>query len=86
MLATTEGHILTAAVTGPMTHIEAHGGLEQVVQALRLGYERVFAAAGQAIAPVGCVHLGLSGIDDLECVKPIYRTAMLTSSETVHLS
>ena len=86
VLATTGGHILAAAVTGPMTHIETRGGFEQVAQALRQGYERVFAAAGQPIAPVGCVHVGLSGVNDPKLVRPIYQTKMLTSSGDAHIA
>jgi hypothetical protein len=85
VLATAEGEILAAAVTGPVTHVETRDGLEQVVQVLRQGYEHVFAAAGRPIAPLSCVHLGLSGVNDPELLKAIYQTEMLTSSGDAHI-
>jgi N-acetylglucosamine kinase-like BadF-type ATPase len=86
VLATTEGEILAAAVTGPMVHAEAAGGAEQVLRALRQGYEQVFTSAGIDISQVRCVHLGLSGVDDLELVRPIYHTDMLTKSGDAHIA
>jgi N-acetylglucosamine kinase-like BadF-type ATPase len=86
VLATTEGEILAAAVTGPVTHLETAGGSEQVRQVLHQGYKQVLAMAGVEILRVGCIHLGLSGVNDLEFIKSIYQTDRLTESGDAHIA
>jgi N-acetylglucosamine kinase-like BadF-type ATPase len=86
VLATTKGQILAAATTGPMTHVQAMGGVEQVSQALREGYEHVLTAAHVERSEIGCIHLGLSGVNDLEFVKALYRTDLITESGDAHIA
>ncbi len=86
ILATIEGQILASAMTGPMTHLEAAGGVEQVRQALSEGYKRVLTAAHAEPAQVHCVHLGLSGVHDLELARSIYRIDRVTDSGDAHIA
>jgi N-acetylglucosamine kinase-like BadF-type ATPase len=73
-------------VTGPVTHLEITGGAEQVRQVLHQGYEQVLAMASVEISRVGCIHLGLSGVNDLEFIKSIYQTDRLTESGDAHIA
>jgi len=86
VLATTEGEILTAAVTGPVTHVEVAGGMEQVRRVLHEGYAQVLASANIKNPRIRCVHLGLSGVNDVEFARAIYPTDMLTKSGDAHIA
>jgi N-acetylglucosamine kinase-like BadF-type ATPase len=74
VLATDRGTILGTGVSGPCNHIHEPGGLERQYQALRLGCERAFAAAGLPFGKLDSVYLGLTGSGSWETVREVYET------------
>lgn len=69
ILATTQGEILGAAITGPADHIHEPGGLERQYKSLHEGYLGAFAAAGIDPVIVRSAYLGISGTGNLEVVN-----------------
>jgi N-acetylglucosamine kinase-like BadF-type ATPase len=74
VLASETGIILGAGISGPCNHIHEPGGLERQYQALRVGCERAFAAAGLPVGKLASVYLGLTGTGSWEIARSVYET------------
>lgn len=80
VLATVEGEILAAAVTGPIIHVEIEGAAEQICQVLHQGYEQVLTAANVDSSQVCSVYLGGGALNDPERIKSVYQVDRVTKS------
>lgn len=78
VLANGDGVVLASAVTGPCNHIHEPGGLERQYNALRHGYEQVFATIGLPIQRLRGVYLGLTGSGHRETVESVYQADQVT--------
>ncbi len=86
VLATTQGDILAAAVTGPVLHVEIEGVAEQIGHVLSQGYEKVLTAAGMDRPQVGSVCVGGGGLMNLERIRTIYRVKRVTRTGDAHVA
>lgn len=86
MLATIDGEILAAAVTGPVFHVELEGVAEQISQVLSQGYQEVLAVSNMESSQVCGVHLGGGGLHDLDRIKSIYQVNRVTKSGDAHIA
>src|SRR5512143_1520640 len=63
LLTTTRGRILGRGEGGPLIHLAAQGGREQLVQSLRQALTQAWANAGLKPSPVEAIGLGLTGVE-----------------------
>ena len=86
VLATIDGEILAAAVTGPVMHVEIAGVAEQICRVLSQGYQEVLAASNMESSQVCGVHLGGGGLNDPDRIKSIYQVDRVTKSGDAHIA
>jgi N-acetylglucosamine kinase-like BadF-type ATPase len=80
VLATLEGAILGASITGPCNHIHEPGGLERQYRALRADLIGAFERAGLPPQRLRSVAVGLPGSRHAQTVHSVYDT------DALHLS
>jgi N-acetylglucosamine kinase-like BadF-type ATPase len=72
VLASADGEVLGACLTGPSDHIHEPGGIERQEAALRGGMLGAFAAAGLAPQRVGVACLGMTGSGHPPTIDAVY--------------